>query len=644
MDWKPMVAPDAPPRPPSLWRSAGLSGKAFVLAALLLALSLGLQLGEPLASLFRWAVILTGLWFAWRLAALGSRRLIWRVGNRLVVASLFMTAVPIALLLLLAALATYILAGQTAAYILTTEFDSRIAALRTGLEAALSQSPANREETLNQYAAFWNQQNPGLTIHSGAKQITGGTAVPAPDPNWGAASGIVSRDGGFYGWARVSRDGQSLTASYPITNEYLNELARGLGAVQLANYDRLPGGAPRALRLNSRTPPRAIAPPPSANSLDAELFYWAPTTYAMWDQANVSRDVAFLLASRVSAVLGVLFSKSETGNEVAETLLRVTAGLFLTFFLLALAAGLALSRSLATAVHDLYEGTQRIMEGDFSHRIHVSGQDQIASLSRSFNSMTANLQQLLRVAKEKERMQAELEIAREVQNQMYPRNTPRSDTFSALALCNPARTVSGDFHDFQTLPDGRIGLVMGDVAGKGISAALLMATVQSSFRAQVRQGAVKSPALTVAELNQLVYLNTSPEKYATLFLAFYDETASRLIYTNAGHLPPLLLRGEAVIPLAVNGTVVGAFPRVSYEENEIELQSGDILVCYTDGVTEPENEYGEMFGEERLAALIQKNRHKPDAEILNAVFTAVAQWTGSAERQDDISLLLARKI
>jgi sigma-B regulation protein RsbU (phosphoserine phosphatase) len=192
-----------------------------------------------------------------------------------------------------------------------------------------------------------------------------------------------------------------------------------------------------------------------------------------------------------------------------------------------------------------------------------------------------------------------------------------------------------------------VALAVGDVAGKGISAALLMATLQSSLRTQLSSASGNgrpSAARLVSQLNQYLYANTSPEKFTTLCLGLYDETDGSFSYTNGGNLPPALVRGGTVQRLDVNGTVVGAFPNAQYDESRIALQRDDLLVFFTDGVTEPENEYGEMFGEERFLDLLARNAHLGEDAILRTVIESVREWTGSDELQDDMTLLLARRL
>jgi sigma-B regulation protein RsbU (phosphoserine phosphatase) len=139
-------------------------------------------------------------------------------------------------------------------------------------------------------------------------------------------------------------------------------------------------------------------------------------------------------------------------------------------------------------------------------------------------------------------------------------------------------------------------------------------------------------------------VHSAPEKFSTFYLGVYDDATSVLTYTNAGHLPPILIRGGEASRLEVNGMVVGAFPFAQYGEDRVQLESGDMLVCFTDGITEPENEYGEMFGEERLVDMLLKNAERETSEVIDAVIHAVREWTGSSELQDDMTLLVARRL
>jgi sigma-B regulation protein RsbU (phosphoserine phosphatase) len=279
----------------------------------------------------------------------------------------------------------------------------------------------------------------------------------------------------------------------------------------------------------------------------------------------------------------------------------------------------------------------------------VQGNDQLAELGASFNTMTENLGRLIVVAKEKERLESELEIAREVQNQLFPKDVPFTKTLELKGMCNPARMVSGDYYDFMPLPNNSLAFAIGDVAGKGISAALLMATIQSTMRTQLSMTNGSAPqsfstSYLVSNLNRQLYATTAPEKYATFYFAMYDESNHALTYTNAGHLSPMLLRGPDLRMLDSTGTVVGAFPFAKYDEKTITLEQGDVLLAYTDGVTEPENVYGEMFGEERVKDLLIKYAQADSSELIARAMEAVIQWTGSSELQDDMTMVVMRRL
>jgi sigma-B regulation protein RsbU (phosphoserine phosphatase) len=356
-----------------------------------------------------------------------------------------------------------------------------------------------------------------------------------------------------------------------------------------------------------------------------------------------------IVDTRYSAVLGIVFGQKGDWSELWTTALIALVGLFLIVEIASLWAGIKLTRSITGAVHELYEGTRHVREGDFSYRIPVAGEDQLAELAGSFNTMTQNLGKLIVVAKEKERLESELTIAREVQNQLFPKDSPLTKTLELKGVCNPARMVSGDYYDFMPLAGDSLAFAIGDVAGKGISAALLMATIQSTMRTQLNtvNGSASqhfSAAALVATLNRQLYATTSPEKYATFFFGIYLEATNALTYTNAGHLAPILLRGSDIQMLDSTGTVVGAFPIARYEEKTVQLSAGDVLLAYTDGITEPENVYGEMFGEERLKDLVVKYSKADSTELIARTMEAVMEWTGAGELQDDMTLVVARRL
>ncbi|MBI3470164.1 MAG: SpoIIE family protein phosphatase [Candidatus Solibacter usitatus] len=414
------------------------------------------------------------------------------------------------------------------------------------------------------------------------------------------------------------------------TREELESLVPGLGDVLL-----LQGPGPFIMERTVQNF-RRIHVPPAANRFDVEITWFSVLPFR-------GNNVLLVVRSRPSAVFRGLFGQ---GMAWQQTIFVFAAGVGIVFLvaqLISIVIGVSITRTVTAAVHNLYEGTQKVMQGEFSHRIAVRGSDQLAELSVSFNHMTGNLQRLIEVEKEKERLHSELEIAREVQGRLFPRNAPALRTLEISGVCHPARMVSGDYYDFLAVNQSRVALAIGDVAGKGISAALLMAAIQSVMRTQLTEPGHVSPAQVVSLLNRQLHSSTSPEKYATFYFGLYDDASGRLVYTNAGHLPPILVHGGSAEALQVTGTVVGVFPNSRYEEREVLLQDGDLLVAYTDGITEPENTYGVMFGEERLTELLVKHQTESADEIMARTMEAVRQWSHSLEQEDDMTMVVARR-
>ncbi len=411
-----------------------------------------------------------------------------------------------------------------------------------------------------------------------------------------------------------------------------------------------------------------------AGMLDREITFPTPLPVVDWKSGD--RSPAGALASvrtRPSVLYTHLFAAL---GDLARGVEYILLGIFIFFAvieLVALIIGTRMTRTMTGAVAQLYDATKHVDQGDFSHRIPVKSEDQLAQLSLSFNSMTESIEKLILEQKEKQRLEGELAIAQEVQAQLFPSQVTELESLEVHGFCRPARTVSGDYYDFLTASSHKLILAVGDISGKGISAALLMATIHSAVRAYsveslpqllepvmrepVAVGAVAgagrimaawpegieiSPGALLGLLNHQLYASTRPEKYATLFLGIYDGRSHRLTYSNGGHLPPILIgRDGAVRRLETGGTVVGLFENVTYDEGAVEMHPGEIFLAYSDGVTEPENDFGE-FGEERLIDLVSANRRLPLLQISQTVTAAVDDWIGDNEQPDDITLVLAR--
>jgi sigma-B regulation protein RsbU (phosphoserine phosphatase) len=601
-------------------------------------------------------LIVTGPWFGIRLL----RKAVWRLRNRLYVTYVFIAVVPIVLVAGLAWIGGYILINQLAIYLVTRALDGRVASLDSAADSLVRTAPPDRPLVMQRMAElFYAENNPGIEIliREGGKLIRYPDDGTLPPPKgWKETRGVLLRDGKYYIWSHRKTETGDVTVTAPLTADLLAGLVPNLGVVNILEPST---GNPKFAAHG--TVPKPV------NRFDAGVSIITGIPTAAWERPDKDPEKEkerpqIFVHSRISAVLSEVFNR--TTDPTQDAVLAVLAGLAIFFLIVEIISaiiGFSMTRTITGAVHRLYEGTQKVMEGNFSHRIEVKGKDQLADLSESFNRMTENLERLLVVAKEKERLQSEVEIAREVQSQLYPRIVPQTRTLRLTAVCHPARMCSGDYYDYEVIRDSQVALAIGDVAGKGISAALLMATLQSSLRSQLQSaleiaatvgsgagGNSLAPLLStshlVSRLNNQLHAYTSPEKYATFCFGIFDEPTGIFTYTNAGHLPPLLVRGGIAERLDVNGTVVGAFPFAKYDESRVELKPSDLLVCFTDGITEPENEYGEMFGEDRLIELIARSSHLNDEQIIEVVLETVREWTATDELQDDMTVLLARRV
>ena len=257
-----------------------------------------------------------------------------------------------------------------------------------------------------------------------------------------------------------------------------------------------------------------------------------------------------------------------------------------------------------------------------------------------YDSLRRQIEESYRVLREKEAMEREIEIAREVQRELLPRTFPVVNGLELAGACNPAVGVGGDYYDFLPFAEDRLGLVIADVSGKGISAALLMAGLQASVRS------LALPALTPCEvicrLNAMLYRSTAAERYATMFFGIYDARHRTLTYSNAGHYPPLHFCHDGTAKLVADGIPIGLMEDARYGEGTRHLLPGDMLALYTDGIIEAPGPDGTEYGEARLIETLQRHRHRGLNEAVLAVLAELERWTSGAPPHDDATLVLVR--
>ena len=631
-----------------------------VFAALVVVYSLTMLIPglSGLAVAMQISLTVVGVWLIIRYWKRAVRKILWRLRNRLIVAYLLIALVPIVLITTLIGLGAYMVIGQMSIHLLTSQLGRNTSMLRSELRVLAVAGPITGSDLSRRMPEQIEEEFPGLqVVEADAKErrVWPLNSTLEPPPGLRTDSdGLILINGVLYGWAHVTANGRNVTGTFPLTRDFLGDIAPNLGESVIVFQERTKGSPHPQGNRREGTFNRL---PPAVNRMDREIDWFGPVSLSLWEKPGGSEPGLIIMRTRPSAVFRAILPQELDNPSPIPFIFLVLAVLFLIAEMISLLVGVSMTRVITGAVHELYLGTVRVRAGDFAHRIPIRGGDQLAELGSSFNEMTGNLERLLQIEKDRQRIQSDLEIAREVQNQLYPQHIPETPHLRITAARLPARVVSGDYYDFQKLGHGDVVIAIGDVAGKGISAALLMATIQSSFRMELRscvEPAVTSknrstvlqcvsPSNVVGQLNRHLHESTSAEKFATFLFGVFEDATSTFTYTNAGHLPPVLVRNGKYSRLEVNGMVVGAFPFAQYGESQVRLEPGDLLVLFTDGISEPENEYGEMFGEERLAELVTRHADQEDGRIVDEIMNAVQQWTGSDELQDDMTVVLIRR-
>jgi phosphoserine phosphatase RsbU/P len=246
---------------------------------------------------------------------------------------------------------------------------------------------------------------------------------------------------------------------------------------------------------------------------------------------------------------------------------------------------------------------------------------------------------------QRERLNREVEIAREVQERLFPQKLPIIRGLDYAGHCRPALGVGGDYYDFLALPEGNLGIAIGDVSGKGIAAALMMASLQASLRSEATR-APENLAAAVGNVNRLVYEASSANRYATFFYGQYDPAQTRFDYVNAGHNPPMLFHHDGqnvtVTRLESGGTVVGLLESARYDQGSVRLAAGDVLVAFTDGISEAMNLDDEEWGEERLIEAVRVCGISSAQQLLECIFDTATRFAGTAPQHDDMTLVVVR--
>jgi sigma-B regulation protein RsbU (phosphoserine phosphatase) len=351
------------------------------------------------------------------------------------------------------------------------------------------------------------------------------------------------------------------------------------------------------------------------------------------------------LSRRIAAV-----QSAPLGSDVNRGLLLflvVLAALFAIIQGAALVMGGALARSITYAVHELFIGTERVRGGDFTHRIRVESQDQLGDLADSFNRMSGSIEHLLHVQREKQRLDDELRIAREIQKSLLPVRPPQMAGLGIADLCEPAREVGGDYYDFFELGPRQLGVLIADVSGKGTSAALYMAELKGLMLALSHTE--RSPRQLLMTVNHLLAEHLDNRSFITATYAVIDLDLMTLTYARAGHTPLIIVSGGKSETIVPDGMVLGLrLPGASHrfetllEEQTRPLRPGDLIVLYTDGITEAMNVDGDLFGDGALGRILSSGARHDAAAVRERVVREVNTFVGGAEPHDDMTMVVIK--
>jgi sigma-B regulation protein RsbU (phosphoserine phosphatase) len=598
-----------------------LASTAVAAGGLILAL-LGIN-GGP-ANFLKYLAVLAGVYLLFRLIGWWRNKLLWSLRNRLIVAYLFIAFVPILLIVALVLLAGRILYSQLGAYLLHEDINNRIEmisdiaehiaiahqTLPTGITEHESESIL-----ASQSRAVHDRELPGLRISfsddvsllrgisSGDKKKFAGLLQQGDSVSLTSLRSIPDRKG-----ERV------VTLRVPVTPDFLNTVAPDLGAIQLNLMEPYTGGVQQGVIYTSGGEQYKVANRIVARNraLQSSMF-WLDTTVDVVSSLNSAyvgkdgkvellRPVLAVFNARPSRLTGRIFTSLGELRDSYLLLLIIIGIIFLLIEVAAFVTGFVLTRRITRAVADLYRGTQYVQARDYSHRVPIERRDQLGELADSFNKMTGSISDLIEEETKRRRLENEISIAREVQNQLFPSTLPSVPGVEIEAICKAARSVSGDYYDFIQLSPTHVAIAIADISGKGISAALLMASLQAALRSQMLTEGTEhlSTAELVARLNKHLVRNTGDDRFATFFIAVYDSATRTLRYTNAGHLPAFLICHGSAVLLDKGGMVLGVVDDYDYEEGSLEVGQEALLIGYSDGLVEPENVYGEEFGIRRL--------------------------------------------
>jgi sigma-B regulation protein RsbU (phosphoserine phosphatase) len=617
--------------------------------------------------------------FVWRLFTLMKRRLLWRLRRRLILSYIFIGVVPALLIVAFFLLGAWTVTMNLSAYLFKDGYDDILDDARLIAQAAAAEIgrerggaaqtiarvhrnaaqayrgltiafvPMTADAPAHVAAGHWDHVPPPTVVpewlRSRSEGWQGTIAVPLPDVRNDtelvvrAAVPTVATDRRFgYVIADIPIDSQIMDLLYDRTRVRAGVVRRS-------------GGSDAASVVDTINQGEGVS---SSSVFSKSVTFF---DYYDWKDGSAHRAAVAMtfrigdLYTRLSRAQPAQMGPLSFGDAIT-LMLVIVAVLFLIIQFVALVMGLALARSITSSIHELSIGTERVRQGDFTHRINVQTKDQLGELAGSFNQMTGSIENLLQTAAEKKRLEEELRIARQIQMSLLPRGPLDVSGLAITALCVPAREVGGDYYDFFKLPQDRLGVLIADVSGKGTSAALYMAELKGLVLSLSQ--IYFSPRQLLTEVNRIISANLDSRSFITMTYAVLDLERGSMTFARAGHTPMIhlsspsgerpaarvLIPGGMVLGLRIDGAEQKFADLL--EEDRVTLEPGDVIVLYTDGITEAMNADSDLFGDARLSQIVEEHGHLDTAELRERILREIEAFVGGADQHDDMTMILLK--
>jgi serine phosphatase RsbU (regulator of sigma subunit) len=629
------------------------------------------------------------VFFAFRLARAALRRLLWRIRTKLLVSYLFIALVPVVLLGLFFLIASFLFVGLVASQLVTAELTRVGQVVKAAAQAAATDLPPTDAAAGAAFASRLKAARglPPNLAYAFARRghvVAVSGDVPQTLPAW-------LKDDEFAGVVRPAKDRNVLRvvwrqgADYaifdvPMDAALFADLEKQTG-LHVFSWQEVRKDLSRHRRhgrkrdadaedeeeepdfvfgIDGDEQPEAGAASPAPGSTNpaprAGLAFVALAERFDWQTGKKEIEPLTFqfqpleLFRRLSP--GLIPWEREEKRRMVDVLFYALGALgvvFLVVYAVALLLGVLLARSVTASVHALSVGTNRVRQGDFSHPVNVRSRDQLGELGESFNLMAQGIQDLLREQAEKERLEEELRIARQIQMSLLPAQGAVSlPGLRIAALCLPAAEVGGDYYDLLPLSPTRMGVLVADVSGKGTSAALYMAELKGLVLSLSR--IYDSPRRLLAEANRILSANMDARSFITMTYAVVDTAARTMCYARAGHNPIIHLdadtgRTRVLTPPGLGlGIDRGDRFEEILEEAEVSLAEGDLFLFFTDGLSEAMNPEAELFGEGRLRKVIEESEGLESDAIKERILEEIRRFVAGAAQHDDMTLVVLKVV